>query len=172
MKYLRGLIDAGIRISWRILLIGLEGPGKYPPLLSIEDVLAFANEQINISTSPPECVIAVIVASSEGAEETRTVLRRLADEEKSDATLELRKWRLVLLKNVMAELPDDALYGLLALTEFWERFDFPLDSPHVIQGRANRISPRDYFTNDNYRYLIQKHQDWINKETEALSSRS
>jgi hypothetical protein len=150
MNYLNDLMDAGLRVSWCTLLIGLEGPGKYPPLVTFDEVCAF------------------VVASSEDPAAARVILQKLAEEEKSEPARELRKWRLVLLKHAMAELPEDPLYGLLALTEFWERFDFPPDSPHVVQGRGNQIAPMDYFTEDNYRRLVQKHKDWIRTETASL----
>jgi hypothetical protein len=168
MNYLTDLRDTGLRVNWRTLLIGLDGPGKYPPLITLAEVCAFADEQLAASTAPPEGAVALVVASSEDPAEIRTILRKLADEEKSEPARELRKWRVVLLKHVMAELPVDPLYGLLALTEFWERFDFPSDSPHVVQGRGNQIAPLDYFTEDNYSHLLQKHRDWIRTEATEL----
>jgi hypothetical protein len=168
MNYLNDLMDAGLRVSWCTLLIGLEGPGKYPPLVTFDEVCAFADEQLAASTPPPEGAVAIVVASSEDPAAARVILQKLAEEEKSEPARELRKWRLVLLKHAMAELPEDPLYGLLALTEFWERFDFPPDSPHVVQGRGNQIAPMDYFTEDNYRRLVQKHKDWIRTETASL----
>jgi Uncharacterized protein conserved in bacteria (DUF2247) len=168
MSYLNDLRNAGFRVNWRTLLIGLEGPGKYPPLITLDEACAFADEQLAASTPPPEGAVAIAVASSEDPAEIRMILQKLAGEEKSEPARELRKWRLVLLKHAMAELPEDPLYGLLALTEFWERFDFPPDSPHIVQNRGNEIAPMDYFTEDNYRHLVQKHKDWISTETAAL----
>lgn len=168
MSYLSDLRDMGIHVNWRTLLIGLEGPGKHPPLLSLEEVRAFADEQLTNSAVPPEGAVAVTIALDGDPDEIHTILRKLAHEEKSEPARELRKWRLALLKRAMMELPQDPLYGLLALTEFWERFDFSPDSPHAVQGRGNQTSPTDYFTEDNYRRLIQKHREWISAETTAL----
>jgi hypothetical protein len=169
MNYLNDLRDAGLRVNWRTLLIGLEGTGKYPPLVTLDEVYAFADEQLAASMPPPECAVAIVVASGADPAEIRVIQKRLADdEEKSEQARELRKWRLVLLKHAVAELPEDPLYGLLALAEFWERLDFPSDSPHVVQGRGNKIAPTDYFTEDNYRHLVRKHKDWISAEMSAL----
>src|SRR4051812_49430317 len=118
MSCLSDLKDMGLQVNWRTLLIGLEGPGKHPPLLGLEEVRAFADEQLTDSTVQSEGAVAVAIASDDDPEEIRAVVRELALEEKSEPTRELRKWRLALLKRAMTELPQDPLYGLLALTEF------------------------------------------------------
>jgi hypothetical protein len=61
-------------------------------------------------------------------------------------------------------MPEDPLYGLLALTEFWQSFGFPSDSPHVIQGRGNTISPAEYFQQNNLNRLLSLHRKWIQQE--------
>ena len=169
MSYLHGMAALGLRANWRTLLTGLEGPAKYHPVVTLDDVCAFACEQLVVPTTPiSEDAVASLVASSDEPMEVHRLLRLFAEREKSDAELELRKWRLMLLRDIMSHLPGDPLYGLLALTEFWERFDFPPDSPHVVQGRGNHISPAAYFTEENYRDLVGKHHDWIEREAAAL----
>jgi len=160
---------AGLAVSWGTLLLGLEGPGKFLPVLTLKDVDSFATGLLKSSMDSDESV-AVLVAVESGSEETHAVLRRLAAMENCSVERELRKWRVVLLKEAMSCLPSDPLYGLLALTEFWERFDYPPDSPHVVQGRGNAISPSDYYSEWNYRTLVQKHVEWIGAETAALRS--
>jgi hypothetical protein len=172
MNYLNELRDTGLEVNWRTLLIGLEGPGKYRPLITLDDVQSFADELLATSTDPPESAVAIVVALSEDPTEAHATLRKLAEEEKSEPSLELRKWRLVLLRHTIVELPEDPVYGLLALTDFWERFDLSSDSPHVIQGRGNQLAPPDYFTEENYRHLLQKHRDWISMEATALRTRA
>ena len=137
------------------------------PLLTLHDVESFATEQIETPVASDQAV-AVLVAANDGRDETRAVLRTLVDHEKCSADHELRKWRVVLLKHALTRLPSDPLHGLVALTEFWERFDFPLDSPHIVQGRGNTASPPDYYKEQNYRALVTKHLEWIDVETSAL----
>lgn len=171
MTFLDDMRDMGMRVNWRTLLVGLEGPGKHPPTITLGDVSAFASEQhATRTTAESEDVVAVLVASSDDAGEAREILQRLAEKEESDPERELRKWRLVLLRQAMMDLPADPLYGLIALTEFWERFDFPADSPHVVQGRGNRLDPSAYYTKENYLALVQKHRDWAHREATSLRS--
>jgi hypothetical protein len=168
ITYLTELKNAGIDVNWFTLLLGLEGPGKHAPLLELRDVEAFATEQLDTSPGSGDAATAVLVATEGGLEETRTVLRKLAQAENRNSEQELRKWRFVLLQQALVALPLDLLYGLLTLTEFWERFDYPPDSPHVVQGRDNRMSPPDYFSEENYRASIQRHREWLAAEATAL----
>ena len=165
--FLAEMKGAGLDVNWRTLRLGLEGPAKYLPLLTLHDVESFATEQLESSMASDEAA-EVLVGVDNGPDETRAVLRKLADVENCDTEHELRKWRVVLLRQAISHLPSDPLYGLLALTGFWERFDFPFDSPHVVQGRGNTTSPPEYYTEANYRALVQKHLEWIGVETAAL----
>lgn len=167
--YLADMQDAGIAVNWLTLLLGLDGPGKFAPALALSDVERFATNRAVSSPGSEGGAMEIVAALDGGIEETRAALQRLAGSEKGSAERELRKWRVVLLRQAMSHLPSDPVYGLIALTEFWEQFDFPLDSPHVVQGRGNTLSPADYYTEANFRALVQKHWDWIDREIAALS---
>ncbi|HEU4388194.1 MAG TPA: DUF2247 family protein, partial [Blastocatellia bacterium] len=65
-------------------------------------------------------------------------------------------------------LPQDAVYGLVALTEFWQGFGFPPDSPHEVQGRGNTITPLDYYQQENLVRLLACHRAWIKEEKIAI----
>ncbi len=101
-------------------------------------------------------------------EEIKDLLQRLSQLDGGDPQIELRKWRLVLLEEVLASMPKDALYGLIALTEFWQDFGFPSDSPHVVQGRGNNITPPEYYQEENLQRLVNCHRTWIENERASL----
>jgi hypothetical protein len=155
-------------VNWRTLLIGRDGPGKYPPLLSQDDVRRFAAEKIAERPDEPPDTLTLAIASSDDDDEVIKNLRRLAEQQPGDPARELRKWRLVLLKEVIGELPQDPLYGLLRLTEFWERFDYPSDGPHIVQGRQNQLTPGEYYTSENFERVVRRHEEWISAEDADL----
>jgi len=66
------------------------------------------------------------------------------------------------------ELPDEPMYGLIAFTEFWARFDYPDDSPHVVQGQNNCITPQEYYTKQNYDDMIIRHKNWLKSKLEYV----
>ena len=161
MSYLDDMTTAGLPIGWGTLLVGWDGPGKHGRLLNADQVFSFAEPLM--ADLPAETV-----AGLADPDELPRVLRELARREGANRDHDVRKWRLVMLKRAMAELPKDPVYGLIALTEFWERFDFPSDSPHVVQGRGNQISPAEYFTAESYRRILDDHERWIRDEEADL----
>ena len=81
---------------------------------------------------------------------------------------EARKFRLALLEDVLDSLPTDPVDGLIRLTEFWAKWEYPSDSPHVVQGRGNKLSPVDYYTLDTFARLIAEHRAWVEREAGNL----
>jgi hypothetical protein len=171
-------------VNWMTLVVGWDGLAAFsqlpdpsnasPPLLSADEVFSFANNRMELSasSSAEEGLVASLLSLDPRAaslEEIRTPLARLATLTKGDWAVELRKWRLVLLEGVLQTLPDDAIYGLIALTEFWQQLDYPADSPHVVQGRGNEIPPADYYQKDNFDRLLTRHQIWVDKERAIIS---
>jgi len=78
----------------------------------------------------------------------------------------VRKWLLVCLSFLLANLNSDPVYGLLELSNFWIEWGQPDDSPHCIQGVSNEISAVNYYTAENYELIIQKNWNWLNQEIE------
>lgn len=161
------MIGDGIPVRWSTVSIGWYGPAKYGPQLSTADIASYAARVIEANPEQPPCVLRLAAAQADDSEMVETCLRELAAHEGADQSIELRKWRLYLLREIERELSDDPLYGLLGLTEFWEMFHYPDDSPHVIQGKENHQHPGDYYIQENFRQLRNRHREWM-KEEEAF----
>jgi hypothetical protein len=166
MSRLKTLQALGLPVNWRTVLVGFVGPGKLGRLLKPEDVLSYAEDAIAQGDTSDEVVA---LAVSDDSEEIERHLRTLSSHEQLSVEREEKKWRVLLLKEALADLPRDPLSGLLALTSFWERFDFPEDSPHVVQGRGNKLSPIEYYTEDNFRDAVERHAGWIERELASLA---
>jgi len=169
--------------NWTTILVGWSGLGvlsawpdrwgEFPPLLSADEVAADADERLASSADTTEQNLIVELLSldlrTESRETIRGFLQRLSDLDRGDPAIELRKWRLILLEQVLGVMPQDALYGLMALTEFWQSFGFPSDSPHEVQGRGNAITPPEYYQQENLRRLLARHRAWIDDERAAIN---
>jgi Uncharacterized protein conserved in bacteria (DUF2247) len=169
--------------NWTTILVGWRGLGvlspwperwgAFPSLVSAEEVLGYSTERVASSSDAQEQALIVELLSLDLRTEAREVvsklLQRLSEGEGGDSAIELRKWRLVLLEKVLEDMPSDALYGLLALTEFWQEFGFPSDSPHVVQGRGNALTPSEYFRPETLEHTLARHYAWIERERAALS---
>jgi hypothetical protein len=171
MNRLFELHNVGLAVKWTTVVIGWDGPGKYERILDPIDVISFAESRFANGDESPS-IVSLISLESKNVSELEQIIRKLAREESANRSLEERKWRALLLKDALKDLPEDPVSGLIALTCFWEKFDFPEDSPHIVQGKINEISPADYYTEKMFRYLLEQHQDWLDKELIFLKQES
>ena len=175
-----GILRAKFRVSWTTVWVGWRGLGAispwpdrwtdFPPLLSAGELAAYAGERRASASDQTEFDLeaALLDPQGEGREAIESVLNRLSDLDPADPALELRKWRVIRLQQVLETMPKDAVYGLIALTEFWQEFGFPPDSPHAVQGRGNSAAPDEYYQRENLDRLLSKHHAWISDEVEAI----
>jgi hypothetical protein len=170
MSILEKMTSDNIAVNWSTILIGWYGPGNYDRQLSIADVAAYARELIEANPEQPIAVLKLAGARDDETALVESSLKQLAALEPYDETTEVRKWRLYLLRELEPALSDDPLYGLIALTEFWEKFDYPDDSPHVVQGRGNDQDPQQYYTPENFLNLRKLHREWMKGEEEFLKT--
>ena len=169
LKRLDRIKELGIRIHATTVLAGWRGIGHLPRLLVAEEVRAWAQEALeNASEESLKLLADIAFYSAHDEEALSQGLEKLAEMEQGSMEREARKWQLVLLKEILDELPHDPLYGLLELTDFWSQFDFPSDSPHEVQGRGNHMQPQEYYTRKNFERLVKKHKDWLNTEVVRL----
>jgi hypothetical protein len=159
-------------LNWTTILVGWEGPGKLPRQLSSSEVASYAARMIEKSPEQPVEVFQLADASVGEDDKIYRLIRNLSAQEASDRNFETRKWRLFLLEEAMKELGDDPIYGLLHLSEFWEKFDYPADSPHEIQGRNNQYPPEAFYTDETFQRIIASHRQWLNDETTYLKIHS
>lgn len=169
-------------VNWTTILVGWKGLGvfspwpersdEFPSLISANEVSVYAGDRLAITSNPVEDELIVRLFSLDLASESRqriaAILKQLSDLDRGDPLIELRKWRLVLLEELLVSLPHDAIEGLVTLFEFWQEFGFPIDSPHMVQGRENTFTPEEYYHDDNFQRLIDSHRNWIRDERANL----
>lgn len=156
-------------VDWGMIFLGACGiaSGK----LSASEISSFA---CNEFAKPDGVKDVLLTAISEVAfcsditDEVMDYLRFICDEENIDLKLSSRKWRYLALCLTMQELPDDCVYGLLKLNEFWRLWGEDAETPNIIQGVGNNISPTEYYTDEQYKLVIKHHQEWLKKENQEL----
>ena len=171
-------------VTWTTALVGWEGlgvlspwPGRwteFPPLLRISDLVSYASERLIASSSAKEEKLIVDLLEMEQAGQTREAIRGvigvLSAIDGGECARELRKWRVIMLQDVISRLPPDPTQALLALTEFWQNFGFPIDGPHEVQGRGNNTAPEDYYRASTLQRMIEHHQAWMAHEITELKA--
>lgn len=162
-------ISNNFYVTWTSIKIGLEGYKNFPPQLSINDIDSYATSLLYQKDNLSIEVLDLTLANSMSYEEIIKVINKLASKENIDINFEMRKWRVLYIKEVLNQIQSlDYLYGLIALADAWSLFDYPDDSPYIIQGVANNISPEDYYSNETFKYMIEKHKKWVTKEIQYL----
>jgi len=152
-----------VPVTWTTLLIGVEGPGKFERLLEIQEVINYAIQFVDVKDDYPKEVLELASAYKNEEELVKNRLFKLSLKENGDREKEMKKWITILLRKEMDNLPKSPLYGLIALTEFWEKFDYPNYSPHLIQGVGNEIEPEVYYSKEFYENCLLAHEKWISE---------
>ncbi|MFJ5432504.1 DUF2247 family protein [Pectobacterium sp. CHL-2024] len=156
-------------VDWGMIFLGAGGiaSGK----LSASEISSFACNELAKTDGVKDILLTAIsevAFCSEITDEVMDCLRFICDEENIDLKLSSRKWRCLALCLTIQELPDDCVYGLLKLNEFWRIWGEDAGTPNIIQGVANNISPTEYYTEKKYKAVIENHQKWLEKENHEL----
>src|SRR4051812_14269039 len=126
MALLKRIEEMTFSVTWTLLLIGWEGPGKVGRVVTVEEIVAHATIRLEMPSSNDTFEVAQLASATESDTTViASALRKLSMAEGASSDVETRKWRYVLLEQLVQNLPADPLYGLIALTTFWSQFDFP-----------------------------------------------
>lgn len=175
-------LDASFGANWTTLLVGWKGLGvfspwpdrwiEFPPLVSPSEIATYAGKRLETTNDATEQnLISRLLSPDLGAQSREAIketLKSLSDLEFRNPTVELRKWRIILLEELLNNMPQDPIYAVMSLTEFWQSFGFPADSPHEVQGRQNNLTPTQYYQNENLSRLICLNWSWARGEREVL----
>lgn len=151
-----------LNITWRMLYRGL-----LEKQIPISEIVEYAMEQLEKGDDRIE-ICELAGSSDNDLEDIMNILYELADEEKSQDDLEDRKLRATRVNNFLKDKYSNCIDGLMGLTELWLELGYTTDSPHIIQGKDNSISPVEYYTDANYNYLYEKNKYWLEDEVNYL----
>ncbi len=159
-----------LKITWTAIEIGLQGYKFFPQQLDYSDIVEYAVKLLVDELADNEEVILLASCNVSNFEEIKDLVSQLKSNENLNCTLELRKWVVLALDNLLHNINiDDYIDGLNEITHFWSMFDYPEFSPHQVQGRKNEISPKDYYSKENYKKILNTHKNWLTNEFKRLS---
>ena len=151
-----------LNITWRMLYRGL-----LEKQIPVSEIVEYAMEQLEKGDDRIE-ICELAGSSDNDLEDIMSILYELADEEKSQDDLEDRKLRATRVNKFLKDKNTNCIDGLMGLTELWLELGYTDDSPHIIQGKDNNISPVEYYTDANYDYLYKKNKNWLSDEVNFL----
>ena len=126
-------------------------------MLSLDDVRAFADQEVG-TASEAELADVADLCTVRDEPDVKEPLERLAPRPSVSA---LRIWRAVLLDRILQTPYESPIATLTDLTMFWAGFGFPPESPHVVQGLSNRVSPEGYYTEQTAARRRDQHLRWL-----------
>ena len=170
------------RVNWTTILVGWEGLGRispwpdrwetFPPLLTFEEVCKYCYDAIANTNDTNEISFILDVLDFEKKEPehalVRYLIKPLSDSEHGDTAFELRKWRAILLSEVLEGLQGDALPDSLKIGEFWLYCGFPSDSP-MKQPDLDNMCPEEYGTEEYIKRVVSANKVWLQKEMQEIN---
>jgi hypothetical protein len=155
--------------DWGVIFYGFKGVPELEDKIDAPYIANFAFSKLNcegeeLATSLVGLTSATFLETSE----IEGLLEDICTRKHINFELSLRKWRFILLEELLDNLPDDPIYALLEITEFWLSWGNPSDKPHIIQGVDNDLTPNQYYTLKNLKELVNKHKQWMADEIRKL----
>ena len=160
------LKELGFRINWTLLKIGYEGQTYLPKLISIDNILQYAECLMETMKSGYESIVQLIISKDEM--EFQDELEKLVMSETVNVSIQQRKLRVYVVQTALENLPADYLNGLFELNDLWVSLGLPNDCPHIIQGRDNLYTPQEYYTQAVFDLLLAKNKQWVLDEIKAI----
>lgn len=151
-----------LNITWRMLYRGI-----LEKQILISEIVEYAIEQLEKGDDRIE-ICELACSNDNELDDVINILYELTVEESSQDDFECRKLRAVRVNNFLKDKNTNCIDGLMGLTELWLELGYTDDSPHIIQGKDNNISPVEYYTDANYNYLYEKNKRWLRNEVDFL----
>lgn len=173
MIQLKDFKDKGFNVSWKLINIGFHGSEEFYEELSSKDIINYAISilESDFKDSVYKRLVEEIACEyEENYKKLDYNIKELVKLENNiDYKLEFRKW-VYMYVSINLKKNSDNIQGLIELTELWAKLDFPDFSPHIVQGVNNDIIPQDYYTTENYNYLLRKHFEWLEGELKNIQN--
>lgn len=157
-----------LKINWKVIDIGCLGSEIFKNELSYDDILNFSLEKFDEKN---KLILRIVGSDRDEYQEIGYLVQELANIEESEYKLAFEKWKLVYIKKNFPQLNKNIIQGLIELNDLWVKLDFPEDSSCILQGVKNNISPQEYYTEENYIYLYNRHLDWIRDKSDYLNGK-
>lgn len=156
--------EYGFTITWTLLYFGYRSESIFNDYLNATDIISYAINKLYDEKCNDKWVYELAGENELNTENISNLLLKLSNSEKINKEIELKKWTVIIVAKELSLKSNDYIDGLIHLGDIWIKLGFPKDSPHIFQGKNNKISPKEYYTKENYEYLYQKHLLWLKKE--------
>ncbi len=166
MNRLNFIGNSGLKVTWKLIDIGLHGEDEIPALLMRDEITEYLKSSINSINEQTDNAVALICEGDNPAEFDK-LLKRLSREENSNGAIQKRKWRICLLKELLDGIGEDYFQGLLAITEFWSQMGKLENSLDIFP--KNKDALQNYFTLSTFKSVMDKNISWLKEEISIIA---
>lgn len=158
-------------LDWGVVLHAWNGIPGFNWRIKASDIVELAVDELKYVEDTSMPILVELTSAEDLSEyEVKDLLEKLCEKRGINLETALHKWRVVALEELLDNLSNDPIYDLIKITNFWSSWEFPSDSPHIVQGVENDITPTEYYTEENLNRILRAHRDWISREIRRLNS--
>lgn len=169
MTHLDDFKKLGFDITWKLISFGYISNSVFSNELLVDDIMDYAVDLYENETSN-KLLLDLIVLEKDDSQNILNMIYKLSGKEKSDYSIEYKKWEILFVWKKMSITNQDYIDFLLDLSDLWLKLGCPKNFPCVIQGVNNNLNPEEYYTFQNYNTIIQEMKQWIIYETNIINS--
>lgn len=159
--------EMGLKVTWKLIALGLHGIGDMPALLTRGEVCDYLVDRLVIGHNHTDSIIDLLCENGDCCKFDE-LLSSYALEDKSLNSIQLRKWKVYVLGAILSTDYYDYLQGLLALMEFWTIIADPEDCPHELPDNVT-VLVNDFFTDTTFKTLLEKNAHWLENEVTCIA---
>ncbi len=161
--------NMNIKITWTLILICFNS-NRLLRNSEYERTFISANEVINYAVgfleyTENDDIVSLAILRSGEKEDVLNILKKLSESENGDYSLEFRKFRSMYIYENLPSRNDDFMHGILKISELWDKFGFPEDSPNIYFEFKN-------YSQENFNKLLDIHNSWLKSEFEFIRNES
>ena len=151
----------GLKISWKLLDIGVNGFGEFHAFLEYKDVTDYLCNHLDEKANPETIAL---ICEQDNSERFKRLLSCMAALDPFECETQKRKWRAYFLQVELDTLDNDPLRGSLQLMDFWSSLEDSEGGPDIFPSK----DPRYYFTESAYRTLVNANRIWLQNEINQI----
>lgn len=152
-------------IDWGVLLLGCRGLPTGPvPIEYIHQYAATQLKQLN-SSADLHSTLNKLAFCSENIDDINSLLIKLCHTYSIDLQLSKKKLRYFALKTLIDDLPNNSLYGIMQLHEFWRLWG---EDENINLNLQTSTNVDDTYFDSYYQTILSQHYQWLEDEYKKL----
>lgn len=153
MNKLKKIESIGLKVTWKLINIGLNGDDEIPMQFSIRELSEYLNERLCYDDIESDNIIKLLLEIDD-VFSFEKILCELANSEKTDINVQKSKWKLYMLHELLYNPNQDFFQSLLDIMHFWTNIENMDICPHDFPSAEE-------FNENTYKSILKINQMWL-----------